>query len=512
MKKFICLLLPLLFSFTSCTAVKDNQDPISFSATSFTLSADGAAQSLIVTARGGQWHIAPSEDWLHVNPDNGAGSATVSISADPNPTTSERSAILEVVMPGAFSGYIGLSVKQEAGTGELPDDGDDDDKEKATATVVTGGASAIGRTQATLNGSFSGASGTISDRGFYYGLSMEDISMQRGLNSTEEKEGSFSVTLQNLLPGRVYYYKAYVTEFNGTRYEDRLGEVLSFTTKDKEQPAPGNGLQYLGCYEIPALSLTSTESCNDSDTEADCNTKWYNYTTTNPNQMIVTHTFPYQGHTYRNYTILVDKEKKAALWNAFVMHGEVYGEDNNVGRSGNWHRDPALDNLEDEWQSCFSSSGYSRGHQVASNYRQVCVEANKQTFYYTNQALQYQTQFNDGVWNSLEQAVKSHQPSGTDSLYVVVGLLYEDSKTLQGVPVPSHFYKCLMKCSFDEGGIMTNAKGCAYIFTNEAHPGMSYSAGQTTIKAIEERSGWNFFANVPQNLQEAAENTATPIW
>lgn len=501
MKRLFALLLPLFFTIIACKGEKDNSGPISFSATTFSLSADGDSQTFFVYSKEGQWHITPSEDWLHVSPDNGSGTTKVSISADVNTSEFERSASLQVVMPGYFSGVIGLRVTQAASDGDNPDG-------EATATVVTGEVSALGKTEATLNGSFSGASGIINDRGFYYGLSQEDLSNEVGLNSTAEKEGSFSATVKNLKPGTKYFYQAYVTEYNGTEFEDRLGSVLSFTTKPEDSPVPVKGLQYLGGYEIPAVSLTSTESCSDTGTESDCATKWYNYTTSNPDQMIVTHTFPYQGKTYRNYTILVDKEKKAALWNAFVMHGEVYGKDNNVGRSNNWHRDPAL---PDEWQSCFSSSGFSRGHQVASNYRQVCVEANKQTFYYTNQALQYQTQFNDGVWNSLEGAVKSNQPSGRDTTYVVVGLLYEDDRTLNDVPLPSHFYKCLMKCSFDDG-IMTNAKGCAYIFTNEAHPGMSYSAGQTTIKAIEERSGWNFFANVPQNLQEAAENTATPIW
>ena len=223
----------------------------------------------------------------------------------------------------------------------------------------------------------------------------------------------------------------------------------------------------------------------------------------------MTHTFKESGRRYRNFTILVDQDKKAALWNAFVMHDDVYAEDNNVGRYGSWHEDPGVPS---SWQSCFSQSGYSRGHQVASNYRQVSTEANSQTFYYTNQALQFQNGFNDGVWNSLELAVKAGAPSGRDTLYVVVGLLYEDSKEFSGVPVPSHFYKCLMKCSFDSSGKMTGARGDAYCFTNVSHAGESYSKGRTTIDAMEQRSGFDFFANVPKELQEAAEKTSSSVF
>lgn len=401
------------FAIYSCTDKLNGtgtvSDPISFSATSFSLDADGRAQSFTVVAPQGEWNASTSASWLHVTPESGSGTVTVSVSADENRMDIERSAYIDFTMPGYFNGIISLTVTQAAGEGDDPGPGP----------------------------------GPGPDPG----------------------------------PGG-------------------------------DTPAP-SGLQYLGCYEIPAVSLVSTESCTDSGNETVNSAKWYKYQTTNPDQIIVTHTFPYQGKTYRNYTILVDKNKKASLWNAFVMHSDVYGEDHGVGRSGSWKADPALPS---DWQSCFSSSGYSRGHQVASNYRQVNTDANKQTFYYTNQALQYQTQFNDGVWNNLENAVVGNQPGGLDTLYVVVGLLYENERTLDGVPLPSHFYKLLMKCSFSSDGTMTGAKGAAYIFTNEAHPGMSYSAGITTIDAIEERSGFNFFANVPAELQEAAEKNSSSIW
>jgi len=68
-----------------------------------------------------------------------------------------------------------------------------------------------------------------------------------------------------------------------------------------------------------------------------------------------------------------------------------------------------------------------------------------------------------------------------------------------------------MQCSFAADGSMTAAKGCAYLFTNEAHSG-KYSQGLTSIDAIEQRSGWDFFANVPQDLQSTAESSSSAIW
>ena len=93
-----------------------------------------------------------------------------------------------------------------------------------------------------------------------------------------------------------------------------------------------------------------------------------------------------------------------------------------------------------------------------------------------------------------------------------MGLLFEDEHTVSGVSVPSHFYKCLMKCSFNTSGEMTAAKGCAYLFTNEKHTGSSYSSFITSIDAIEERCGFDLFPNVPEHLQTPAEKSTSSIF
>ena len=111
--------------------------------------------------------------------------------------------------------------------------------------------------------------------------------------------------------------------------------------------------------------------------------------------------------------------------------------------------------------------------------------------------------------------MKGASPTGTDTLYVVTGVLFEGTaKYSDGVQIPSHFYKCLMMCSFNSGGTMTAAKGIAYVYTNEAHSGAKYNdaAFVTTIDAIEQRAGFDFFPKVPSNLQTQAENTATTLW
>ena len=407
---------------------------------------------------------------------------------------------------------LALSCNQPGANTNVPDNGQnqgqEQEQEKLDVKVITGQPTVVTSTSATITASYSGATTEVRDRGFVYGTSESNLDQTAGLSSTTEQSGRFSVTISSLEPETTYYYKAYVTVWSNQekKYVDFLGDMESFVT-ETEGPA-GTGLQYLGCYEMPAFKLKSDKGYSNTGREAFGDTSWYNYETTNSSQMVITHTYSYNGKQYRNWTAIIDGGKQAPQLSAFVMHQNAY-PDNNVGRKGSWTQDPGV---PASWQSCFASSGHSRGHFVASNYRQTCLNANYQTFYYTNQALQYQNGFNDGIWNTLENAVEAHAPSGRDTLYVNVGVLYETDKSYDGVPCPSHFYKCLMKCSFDSSGKMTAAKGVAYLFENKSYSGSNYSSYSTTIDAIEQRSGWDLFTNVPKDLQDAAEKMSADLW
>ena len=367
-------------------------------------------------------------------------------------------------------------------------------------------AGSVGTAGATLTASFVGVniSPAPQEAGFRIGTSPTALNStvytQDPLNAAS---GSFSASVSSLTASTTYYYQAFMTVWDGTSaYTEIMSEVGTFTTLAPGQLA-SNG--YLNCYEIPAINYTGTGT---SGNETFGSTKWYSYETTSSTQKAVTHTYYYDNKVHRNYTTFMDKTKKAPLWVAFVMQGDIY-KDNNAGRYDKWTSDPAFSS---DWQQCSADGGYSRGHFVASNYRQNSTNANQETFYYTNQALQWQNGFNGGIWNSLELAVNSHMPTGRDTLYVVVGTLYKNSSTSSDdIPIPSHFYKLLMKCSFSATGAMTGASGCAYLFTNESHSG-SYSSFIKSIDYIEEETGFDFFPNVPDSFETAAEASTTPLW
>lgn len=274
-----------------------------------------------------------------------------------------------------------------------------------------------------------------------------------------------------------------------------------------------NSGSYLSCYEVPAILNLSGIKTTGSNASRDDN--WIRYYTTNDKQQVAVHTFthPSSGERVRTYVVLYDESNYAPLWTAHAMHKSMWS-DKNVGRHDSWTNDPAIDL---DQQTGIGGSSYSRGHFVASSDRQSSVSQNKQTFYYSNQAPQWQNSFNSGVWSTFESDIQGHTPSGRDTMYVVTGVLYEGTKTMASnngytVPIPSHFYKLLMKCSFDTSGQMTDAKGCAYLFTNEAHTNGKYQNFITTIDAVEQRTGFDFFPAVPSSLQSKAESSSVGLW
>lgn len=384
--------------------------------------------------------------------------------------------------------------------------------------VVTGVATSVNQAGAILNASYSDVDTDRlpQDKGFLWGTSASALTNELYDDDTlvTASDGTFSAALSSLTASTTYYYQAFMTVWTGSGYETIYGSVMSFTTAD---PVSSGDRAYLDCYEMPYLAPTASSTGKENFG----NTSWYEFDLSDTRK-VITHTFASGGKVVRNFTSCVDRTKRCPLWVAYVMHDKVYH--NNGIERGSFSDSKSYDpGIPASWQSNGSTfdynngEGYARGHLCASADRRNTEDANDQTFYYTNQVPQRQNKFNDGVWSSLEGAVQINAPTGRDTLYVVSGALFEDGNEAASndgglVARPSHMYKLLMLCSFNSSGVMISASGAAYLYENRQHTGKYNDSGYlTTIDAIEQRAGFDFFANVPSDLQEAAEASFTNV-
>ena len=124
---------------------------------------------------------------------------------------------------------------------------------------------------ATLQGSYSGETGTISEVGFYYGTTSGSLGSKAVATGTSSP---FSKAITGLSAGTTYYYKAYVLEYSeaASDYVYRYGDESSFTTTSA-------GYAVSGWLELPARPVAVDYVGTFYDGSARNYTYYYDYDT-----------------------------------------------------------------------------------------------------------------------------------------------------------------------------------------------------------------------------------------
>ena len=205
------------------------------------------------------------------------------------------------------------------------------------------------------------------------------------------------------------------------------------------------------------------------------------------------------------------------MWVAYPLESKHMGS---LSRPSSWNYNPQInEQYQVNLSSSYKGDTYSRGHLIPNASRNGIKGMQLQTFYFTNSVPQVQTRFNDGIWNSLEQAVQSIGKS--EKIYVTTGVAFEkvgESKSVsyiksksdtKSVPIPNYFYKVVLKVKTNSSGEVTSASTIGFWFDNKAYSGSAYENYSVTVDQIEAWTGFDFFPNLPDAVETSAEKNSS---
>jgi len=215
---------------------------------------------------------------------------------------------------------------------------------------------------------------------------------------------------------------------------------------------------------------------------------------------------------HQHYALEYDTAQRHSIWVAYVLHADYLQK--NVSRTNAWAFDPIIPR---KYQSVTSPSqtfpGYDRGHLLSSGDRVFSIEANRETFYFSNMTPQVAS-FNRHKWANLESQVRKWAENA-DTLYVVTGGAINPGVEIIGrleernnKTIPKYYFKALVKRTGNE------FDGIAFWLENKRYESNRIThAYSITIRELEQLTGINFFPNlkyaIPGNpkLEEQVETT-----
>jgi endonuclease G, mitochondrial len=203
--------------------------------------------------------------------------------------------------------------------------------------------------------------------------------------------------------------------------------------------------------------------------------------------------------THVNYTLSYLEEYEQAEWVAYELKKEDI-KHNDFDRPF-FIEDPKVDSGSADWRN-YKKSGYDKGHLCPAGDRKFSKAAFDETFYTSNISPQNHD-FNDGIWNRLEQKVR-YWAIKYDGIYVVTGgVLTDDLETIgrDDVAVPKYFYKVLLDNSRGD------FKMIGFLVPSEDSDKPLYSF-VVPVDEIEKMTGINFFPSLEDNLENQLEKNS----
>lgn len=249
-----------------------------------------------------------------------------------------------------------------------------------------------------------------------------------------------------------------------------------------------------------------------------------------------------------NYSTEWDDSKKSQRWSCYTFNTKNSAQ--NVDRykptSQNERQYPWDTDLKEQWgvtdfteDPTPTAQGFDHGHICPSADRKLNNKQQYQTFYMTNMQPQYSNFNQRGTWYNMETELRKFVPKiDSDTLFIVKGGTIDavgDESNLLGwkkngassatqlpgyIPIPKYFFVAVLKKEYNKTTGSYNYSAFGYWFPHENKSFDSktdkLSNYVVNIKTLEEKTGIDFFCNLPDDIEKQVEeqdvNAIKNIW
>lgn len=205
------------------------------------------------------------------------------------------------------------------------------------------------------------------------------------------------------------------------------------------------------------------------------------------------------------FALSYNNSKGTANWVAWRITKADFGD---ADRQNDFRPDGRLPkNWNIVKPSDYVRSGFDRGHICPSADRSFNDELNSETFLMTNMIPQT-GDLNRYAWRDFEEFSRKLVQRGNVDLYIVSGV-YGGGEKLKGkVTVPTNVWKVAVAIPGSAGISAINEKTHIYAVDMPNIKGIGsddWRKYKTTVRSIEQKTGYNLLSNLPSNLQNILE-------
>ncbi len=203
----------------------------------------------------------------------------------------------------------------------------------------------------------------------------------------------------------------------------------------------------------------------------------------------------------QGYTLSWNTEARLPNWVAHTITPERL-RSRVAKRASRFSKDVEVQNCPSEVD--YTHSSYQRGHMAPAADLAWSIQAMADSFLMSNVAPQ-KAHLNEHIWRRLETQIRK-QAADAETTYIVTGPVPEgicEKKLRKGICVPSRFFKAVL---FQTG---ESYRAVAFVIPQD-YTEPALAAYLQTVDALEAETGFDFFAGLPDPVENSVEAVVDP--